>query len=207
MYTPACSPVVAKYIAASIKSGPLGYINRHRQQGPNMWCVVWYSFILSFGAIHISSEAGLWLWFGKLSCQGLISKVILPAPGHEPVEMVVKLVDAITRIQAMTYVYLLLESNRCSICRAWHMVGRNKLGEQEVGESLNINALIYLFILFPRLGIMILLSIPCALKLVAQAVGDQMVQSQRLLIHNHDYKKFMVKIAKFEALIVTRSQP
>ena len=87
MYMPACSPVVAKYIAASIKSGPLGYINRHRQQGPNMWCVVWYSFILSFGAICISSEAGLWLQCSKLPCQGLISKVILPMPGHELVEM------------------------------------------------------------------------------------------------------------------------
>ena len=118
MYTPVCDPVVAKYIAASTKSGPLVYINRHRQQGPSMRCVVWYSFILLFGAICISSKAGLWLRFGKLPCQGLISKVTLPAPGHKPVEMVVKLVDAVTRIQAITYVYLLLESNRCSICGA-----------------------------------------------------------------------------------------
>ena len=83
----ACNPVVAKYIAASMKSGPLWYINRCRQQGTNMQCVVRYFFILSFGAICISSEAGLWLQCSKLPCQGLISKVILPMPGHELVEM------------------------------------------------------------------------------------------------------------------------
>ena len=58
--------------------------------------------------------------------RGLISTIILPAPGHKPVEMTVELIDAaVMRIQATTYVYLLTdsESNRCSIHGAGHHYG------------------------------------------------------------------------------------
>ena len=39
---------------------------------------------------------------------------------------------------------------------------------------------------------------------LTSVVGDRMAQSQRLCIRNHDYKKCMVKIAKFETLTVTQ---